>query len=97
MNGMSDELVTIATCETPVEAELVRMRLEAEGILCFVHGAHMAGMQVFGLSVGGVHVRVRPKDAELALEILEAPIEETELDAGDDESDEPVPYLDEEE
>ena len=94
---MSDELVTIATCETPVEAELVRMRLEAEGILCFVHGAHMAGMQVFGLSVGGVKVRVRPKDAELAIEILEAPIEETAIEVTEDESHDPVPYLDEEE
>jgi hypothetical protein len=92
---MSDELVTIATFETPVEAELARMRLEAEEILCFVHGAHMAGMQVFGLSVGGVHLRVRPEDAELALEILEAPLEETELEVGEDGADEPVPYLDE--
>jgi hypothetical protein len=90
---MSDELVTIATFETPVEAELARMRLEAEEILCFVHGAHMAGMQVFGLSVAGVKLRVRPQDAELAIAILEAPIEEDEIE--DPEG--PVPYLDEEE
>ena len=89
---MSDELVTIATFETPVEAELARLRLEAEEILCFVHGSHMAGMQVFGLSVAGVKLRVRPQDAELAVAILEAPIEEGELE----EADQPVPYLDEE-
>jgi hypothetical protein len=88
---MSDELVTIATFETPVEAELARMRLEAAGILCFAHGAHMAGMQVFGLSVAGVKLRVRPRDAELAVEILEAPIEDSEFE----DSEGPMPYLDE--
>jgi hypothetical protein len=89
---VTDELVTIATFETPLEAELARMRLEAEEILCFVHGAHMAGMQVFGLTVGGVKLRVRPKDAELARAILEAPVEEGEIE----EAEGPVPYLDEE-
>lgn len=89
---MSDELVTIATFETPVEAELARLRLEGEGVLCFVHGAHVAGMQLFGLSLGGVLLQVRPADAEQALEILVAPLE----DDGDEEpADEPVPYLDE--
>lgn len=90
---MSDELITIATFETPIEAELARVRLEAAGILCFAHGTHMAGMQVFGLSVAGVKLRVRPQDAELAVEILEASSEEEEIE--DPEG--PVPYLDEEE
>jgi len=90
---MPDELVTVATFETPLEAELARMRLEAADILCFVHGAHMGGMQVFGFAVGGVHLRVRPEDAELAVEILSAPFEEDDIDDADG----PVPYLDEEE
>lgn len=92
---MSDELVTVAIFETPLEAELARLRLEAESILCFVHGAHMAGMQVFGLSVGGVRLRVRPQDAELALEILEAPLAGDGDEAEDDDQG-PVPYLDDE-
>lgn len=95
---MSDELVTVAIFETPLEAELARLRLEAESILCFVHGSHMAGMQVFGLSVGGVRLRVRPQDAELAHEILEAPLAgEGEDGAEGDDDEAPVPYLDDEE
>jgi hypothetical protein len=93
---MSDELVTVAIFETPLEAELARLRLEAESILCFVHGTHMAGMQVFGLSVGGVRIRVRPQDAELAQEILAAPLAGDGEEADDDDQG-PVPYLDEEE
>jgi hypothetical protein len=50
-------------------------------------------MQMFGLSLGGVLLRVRPADAELALEILAAPPEEE--GAGEQSVDEPVPYLDE--
>jgi hypothetical protein len=94
---VSDELVTIATFETPVEAELAKLRLEGEGVLCFVHGAHVAGMQMFGLSLGGVALQVRPADADQALEILAAPLEEDEAEpaaAGEDLAT-PVPYLDE--
>ncbi len=82
---MSDELVDIAWFDTPIEARLAKMRLDGEGILAFVIGEHLGGMNVFGFAGGeGVRIQVRPEDAERAAGILERAADERGEEAGEE-------------
>ncbi len=66
-------LVTVAACAQPVEAHLLRCRLEAEGVDAFVADEHIVSLQwLYSAAVGGVKVQVHARDAERARGILEA-------------------------
>ncbi|HEX8833381.1 MAG TPA: DUF2007 domain-containing protein [Abditibacteriaceae bacterium] len=73
-----DDFVTITTRQLSVEAHMVKGRLEAEGIDCFLWGDKLADAVGYPNSVastwsnplGGVQIRVRPADAEQAREVL---------------------------
>ncbi len=65
---MSEQLVTIATFATAIEANLARTKLESEGIECFLADEYR-GHQPY-LPVGGVKLQVRDTDAQRAIEIL---------------------------
>ena len=82
---MADDLVDIASFMNPVLAQIVRGRLEAEGIDCWlandtIFGAHPAHAWIDG----GVKVRVREADAEQAAAILRQ-AEENPTDSIDEE------------
>ena len=80
---MSDELVTVATLNTPVEASMVRNQLEAEGIRAFLSDAETVGMVWYiGNAVGGIKVQVAESDVERAFEIFDThePVPITEED-----------------
>lgn len=60
----NEDLVTIATYITAVEADMAKARLTAEGIPAFAAGgAPFAGAT-------GIHLQVAPDDAERAREVL---------------------------
>lgn len=66
-------LVTIASFAYPIEANLAKTRLEAEGIDCVLTNEHFASMGwAWSLAIGGVGLQVRESDAERAAEILES-------------------------
>lgn len=66
-----DETVVIKAFQEPLEANLARMRLEAEGIPCFLADENIVGIQPFyNLPVGGIKLTVREADAERAEAIL---------------------------
>ncbi|MDX5437376.1 MAG: DUF2007 domain-containing protein, partial [Pontibacter sp.] len=68
---MAERLVTIATFNEPTEAHILKGRLEAEGILCFLGDEHIVGAQPFySVAVGGVKLRVTEQDVEEAKTIL---------------------------
>ncbi len=68
---MTEELVTIATFSTAVEADLARARLESEGIECFLADEHTVTVNwLYSQAVGGVKLQVREADAQRAVEIL---------------------------
>jgi len=70
-NEAAEELVTIATFGQPFEAEFARMRLDMEGIRCFVQDANIVGMNaLLSVGVGGVKLQVSKSDAARAVEIL---------------------------
>ena len=68
---MDQELVTIGTYRETMEANLVRSRLEAEGIMCFLADEHLVQMNwLYSDAVGGVKLQVAESDAEAAIRIL---------------------------
>ena len=65
-------LITIATFTNPLEAHIVRGRLETEGIETFVaHEHHIWANWFLSTALGGVKLQVRPEDAQRAGEILQ--------------------------
>ncbi|QDT96820.1 putative signal transducing protein [Gimesia aquarii] len=80
---MSDDLVTVATLNTPTEAILVRNLLDAEGIPVFLSDTEAVGMAWYlGYALGGVKVQVAESDVERAFEVLDdhEPVTITEED-----------------
>jgi hypothetical protein len=90
---MTDELVAIAYEFSPLKANLIRSRLEADGIECFLAGETLTSV-VGSFShaaaswehpEGNVAIQVRVSDAEVAraiLQDLQSPVVE---DGGDEE------------
>ena len=89
---MSDELVTIATYMTPLEADLAKLRLEAAGILSFVQDQNAASMNAAFNLFGnmGVRLQVRAEDEEEAIRVLSEDPEEDYFEENEFEP-EPVP------
>ena len=75
-------LITIASFDHPIHANLAKTRLEAEGIDCVLIDEHITGMNWLWVpAIGGVRLQVRESDAERAMEILEGePDEEDGVD-----------------
>lgn len=69
---MSDNLVTLATFGTPVEASIVRNLLQSEQIPAIVGDDASGGMACLCTAMGGVKLQVFDRDAERALAILES-------------------------
>jgi len=74
---MSDEMVTIATFGDPIEAQVIKNRLEEEGITAFITGGESGGLFAgMGGAFGLVRLLVAEKDEERALAILDETAEE---------------------
>jgi len=80
---MAEKLVTIAAYSNPIDANLAKIKLESEDIDCFLAGEN--AVAVYGSIVGTVKLQVRQSDAERAIEVLNQPPDETELDELEDE------------
>ena len=69
---MADKLITIARFNEPLQAELAKIKLNAEGINCFLAGENFVGTYwLLANAEGGVKLQVKETDAEKALEIIE--------------------------
>jgi hypothetical protein len=73
---MSEKLITIATFGNAVEANLAKNRLETAGIRAFLADADTVDMawQLTG-AVGGIKLQIPADDEEVALSLLEKPLE----------------------
>lgn len=68
---VQETLVTVATFNTPVEAEMARVRLERIGIPAYLGNSIAVGvMPYLGNDLGGISLQVLEKDAEQARELL---------------------------
>lgn len=66
-----EDLVTIARVSTPAEAEMLRGRLEVEGVPAVVADAHtVQALALMALVVGGVRVLVPASYADRAMAIV---------------------------
>jgi len=65
---MTDDLKTVSTHGTVLEAELVKSLLEAEGIKAFIHAPH--AHDLYPGVLGEVMLQVRDRDVEDALKVL---------------------------
>lgn len=62
---------TVANCSSLQEANLVRMRLNAAGIECFIPDENSAGVAPFHLATrAGVRVQVADEDEARAVDAL---------------------------
>ena len=67
----TNNFITVLTFSYPSEAAIIRGRLEAEGIECFVQDELTVQVNPFySNAVGGVKLQVRESDLEQAVEIL---------------------------
>jgi len=84
---MEQQLITVATFVTPVEADLVRNALAEEGIESYLEGEWTAGM-LWHLSnaIGGVKLQVAAADVARAKAILTEIEPEGKLPADDEEA-----------
>lgn len=86
-DGLPDEaalrtMVTIRSFPDVMQAWLAKSGLESAGIECYLADDNMVRLD-WGISIvlGGVKLRVKPEDAEAALEFLDQPVPE---EVGDD-------------
>lgn len=71
MDNLSNNLVTILTVSHAYELAVIRARLEAEGIECFVQDELTAQVNsFFSGAIGGVKLQVRKSNFEDAIAIL---------------------------
>lgn len=69
---MSEELVTIATSYSVVEAEFYRNQLEAEGFEVYLADDNIVGAyNLLANAVGGIKIKVPAEDAEDAAAFIE--------------------------
>lgn len=68
---MSDILVTVASFDEPYKAHIARMRLESEGIKCFLGGENfVATYWLLSRVEGGIKLKVKEPDSKASIEIL---------------------------
>ena len=74
-------LVTIGTFSTPWEAQIAQARLSAEGLHSLIANEHVIRLVALSNAVGGVQLKVRERDAEMAVAVLRrlAPLPEIYL------------------
>ncbi|RKY23974.1 MAG: DUF2007 domain-containing protein, partial [Planctomycetota bacterium] len=65
---MADKLITIARFNEPLQAEMAKIKLDVEGINCFLAGENFVGTYwLLANAEGGVKLQVKETDAEKAL------------------------------
>jgi len=73
MNADDDKIVTFESYYDPMLAHIIRSRLEANGIPCFIADENIIGANpLYNNAVGGVKLKVFEKDVERCREILAA-------------------------
>lgn len=68
---MADRLITIATFDEPLKANMAKIKLESEGIGCFLAGENfVATYWLLANAERGIKLQVKKSEAERALKIL---------------------------
>lgn len=70
MNADNDKIITFESYYDPMLAHIVRSRLEANGISCFIADDNVTMGNLYNQAVGGVKLKIFEKDMERCREIL---------------------------
>jgi len=82
---MTDKLITIATFSQPIEAHVLKTKLESEEIECFIADENTVTMNwLYSNAIGGVKLQVKKSDFKRAIAIIQkkndGKLTETKLD-----------------
>lgn len=86
---MDDKIIVYRTFYNPIEANIIKAKLEDSGIPCFLTDENVATIQpLFNQAIGGVKLNVFEKDVAQINELLvdDLELEVPELDAEQDEA-----------
>ncbi|MCL4639271.1 MULTISPECIES: putative signal transducing protein [Olivibacter] len=65
------DFVTVKVFDNPVEAHLLKTKLESEGIPCFLQDEHIVSLNpLYNYAVGGIKLVIHASDAEAASSII---------------------------
>ena len=65
-------MITVATFDNPIYAEMFKMKLESEGVRCCIVGAELvSAVWTMSNAVGGIKVQILDEDVEQVRAILE--------------------------
>lgn len=82
---MEEEFITVTRYQYSAEAQIIKGRLEAEGIPVYLSDVHTIDTDpLVSNAVGGVKLKVRKSDCELALQVLDSISKYSVDDAGED-------------
>ncbi|XLS27799.1 DUF2007 domain-containing protein [Flavobacteriaceae bacterium M23B6Z8] len=66
------EQITLKTFDNPIDAHLLKTKLESEGIPCYLMDENLVTLNpLFNISVGGIKLKVHTYDLQKALEVLQ--------------------------
>ncbi len=69
---MPDKLITIATFSHPIEAHILKTKLESEGIECFIADENTVTMNwLYSNAIGGVKLQVKKSHFKRAMAIIQ--------------------------
>ena len=68
---MEDKIITLQTFDTPTLAHIIRTRLEANNIPCFIADEHIIGLNpLYNPAIGGVKLKIFERDYDKCIELL---------------------------
>lgn len=68
---MDDKIITLQTFDNPTLAHIIRTRLEANNIPCFLADEHIIGLNpLYNPAIGGVKLKIFEKDYEKCMSLL---------------------------
>lgn len=72
-------LITIKTFDNPIDAHLLRTRIESEGVNCFLFDENIVGLNpLYNVMVGGIKLKIKEDDVDrvkaILIEIENSPI-----------------------
>jgi hypothetical protein len=83
---MNEKLVTIATYSDQIAANLARLKLDSEGIECFLLNENTVSAYSGLVGMMKIQLQVKESDADKAIEALNAKLSESELQQLEDEA-----------
>lgn len=64
-------MVTLKIFDNPIDAHILKTKLESEGISCYLFDENIVGINpLLNIAVGGIKLNVSPEDLDKALQVL---------------------------